>query len=121
MRASGSAFLRNYQSTGRLQKLTGTCKLMVCTIDCLLLSVCSLPLAQLFSVGYVHQLSFLLKLNYVASHLLAVRERESSSIHARNCVYLNSKNKNSFYHQELVSHPMPEYVVELSSLVRIKF
>ena len=43
------------------------------------------------------------------------KERESSCTHVRNCVYL-SKIENSSYHQELVSHPMPECVDELSTL-----
>ena len=54
----------------------------------------------------------------LASHALAI-ERESSSKHARNCVYL-SKVENGSYHQELVLHPIPEHVDELSTLVGIK-
>ena len=46
-------------------------------------------------------------------------ERESSSKHARNCVSLN-KIENSSCYLELVSHPKPEHVDVLSSLVRIK-
>ena len=41
----------------------------------------------------MHYLSFLYAINYVASHLLDVRERERererSCTHARNCVHLN--------------------------------
>ena len=38
---------------------------------------------------------------------------------ARNCVNL-SKIENSSYHQELVTHPMPEHVNEFSNLVEIE-
>ena len=54
-------------------------------------------------------------INYPVTYSLP--ERESSSKHAKNCVDL-IKIENSSYHQELVPHPMPEHVDELS-LVRI--
>ena len=74
-----------------------------------------LSLALLFSVDYMHHLSFLHMLSNVSSHLLAVRECESST-HTRKWVYF-SKIEHTSYYQELVSHPMPEYVDELNCLV----
>ena len=56
-------------------------------------------------------------LNYVASHLLTVRERERQYT----CKELNRKIENSSNCQELVLYPMPEEVDEWSSSVRIKF
>ena len=49
-------------------------------------------LVQLTTIGYINQLPFLLYANYVASHLLVVRERESGSTQARNCLYLLQKD-----------------------------
>ena len=51
----------------------------------------------------------------LSNHLLAA-QRESGSKHERNCVYL-SMIENISYHQELVSHPMPEHVEELNRSV----
>ena len=53
-------------------------------------------------------------LNYPTIYSLSRREKGYK--HARNCVYLG-KIENSSYNQELVSHPMPECVDELSSLI----
>ena len=72
----------------------------------------SISLAQVLTM---YQLCYLNMLNYPVIYSLS--ERDSSSKCARNNVYL-SKSGNSSYHQELVSHPMPEHVVELTSLVR---
>ena len=66
----------------------------------------------------MHQLCFLYMLNYLVMYSLSEREREgereSGSKHARTCVYL-SRIETSFYHQELVPHPMTEHVDELSN------
>ena len=91
---------------------------IVCIIDSLLLSVSFPLLAKLF-LQTMYQLCFQHILNYVASHLLAVQERESNSKHAWNWVYI-SKIENSSYHQELVSHPISENFDELSNLFRRK-
>ena len=52
------------------------------------------------------------------SYLLA-DEGVNDNTHGRNRVYL-SNIENSSYNQELVSHPMLEYVDELRTSVRIK-
>ena len=94
-----------------MQKLTRTC-----SSD----SFALLTLFIVFGVLYIinmHQSLFLYVLNYPDMHSLS--EKESGCTHTGNCVYL-SKIENSSYHQELVSHPIPEHVDELSSLVRIK-
>ena len=98
-----------------MQKLPRTCQTdSLHYWHSLLFSECSPSLAQLLSIDYMHQLSFLYMLNIVASHLLAVSREKG-----QNRVYL-SKIENSSYHQELVSPPMPEHVDELSSLVAMK-
>ena len=102
-----------------MQKLTRTC--YIGNLHCchyLLSSVCSPSLGQLISIDFMYQLLFLFMLNNVASHLL-LSERESGYIHARNCVCL-SKNENSSFYLELVSHRMPECVNELSTFSQNK-
>ena len=69
---------------------------------------------------YMHQLYFLYMLKYPVIYLLSERERgegESGSKHARNCVYLSKMKIVPSYHQEFISHPMPEHIEGLSSLV----
>ena len=63
----------------------------------------------------MHQLSFQYILNYVASHLLTVRERERErlAVHMHGIVIITIKNS---YYQELVSHPMPKHADKLNSL-----
>ena len=69
-----------------------------------LFSECSPSLAQIFSID-MHQLSFLYMLNIVTRCPRVV-------VHMRETVFTLAK--------ELVSHPMPEHVDKLSTLVRIK-
>ena len=65
-----------------------------------------------FDTVYCFQYTvYLYMLHYPVIYSLA--ERESGNKCARNCVYL-SKIENSSYHQELVSHPMPEHIEALS-------
>ena len=51
----------------------------------------------------------------LSSHLLAFRERATD---ARDCAYLIKVENNS--HHKTLSHPMPEHVDDLTSLVRKK-
>ena len=66
-------------------------------------------------VDYMHQLSFLYMLNYLAC-LPAVRKREREKLHTSKELYI-SKIENSSYYQEFVSHIQCQYVDELINLV----
>ena len=64
----------------------------------------------------MHQLCFLYMLNYPAVYSLS--ERKRAAAHMQGTVFtIYRKIENSSYYQELVSHPMPECVDELNSLV----
>ena len=93
-----------------MQKLRRTC----CSDSCTFNTV------YCFQFALYHQYVSVMLSIYakLSSEVLAIqerereREREGGITHERNCVYL-SKIENSSYHQELVSHPMPEHVEEL--------
>ena len=57
-------------------------------------------------------------LNYPVMYSLSERERVAVNVQGTVFTLARLKIVHS-YHQELVSHPMPEHVEELSSLVRI--
>ena len=101
-------FLQKLSENKGMEKLTRLCTSDFPFDHCLLFSVCSISLVASVMLSLYAKLS---------SHVLTVHVRESSSKCARNSVYL-SKIENGSYHQELVSHPMPEHVDELSSFVR---
>ena len=67
----------------------------------------------------MHQLCFLYMLNYPV--ILCSLSRERVAVNMQRTVFTLARLKIvPSYHQELVSHPTPEHVDELSSLVRIK-
>ena len=97
-----------------MQKLTRTCSSDSLQYGhCELLSECSPSLAQLISIDYMHQLAFPYMPNYVASHLLAVRE----SGHTCKEQFLSRKQ---FLPSRTCITSKARAFDELSSLVRIK-
>ena len=63
----------------------------------------------------MHRLFLLYMLNYPVMYSL--QERERATVNKQGNMFTLARFENSSYHQDLVSHPMPEHVDEFSSIV----